>query len=441
MAARIPGGLASLGDDDEGVCRGQGTSAGRRSLLRGGAALARRPARDFSDFFDHAVKTVDLDGKVDTVLELDGQPSGLGWLPDGRMLVVSMLDRKLLRVEHDGIVAVHADLNGIATFDCNDMVVDAHGPGLRGQLRVRPRHLHARARRRGPVRRARPTAGHAGPGDPDGTASVAAADLKFPNGTVITPDGRTMIVAETLGLRLTAFDIDSDGSLHNRRVWADLGARPPDGICLDADGNVWVAHPLEPVCFLVAEGGGIVAELDTGQPAFACMLGGPHRRHLFILTAATSSPDVAGEGAHRARAAGRGAGAWSRPAVVATLLHLLAEDDWRRLQHTALVYEPPSLAAEGFVHCSPSDAALLEVANLLYANVPGTFVVLSIERGRARRRGALGAALTARPRAAAIGSSPTSTDRSPSPRSSACAGPTATARAGSSASPPTSPNA
>ena len=112
---------------------------------------------------------------------------------------------------------------------------------------------------------------------------------------MITPDGRTMILAETLGLRLTAFDIDSDGSLHNRRTWADLGARPPDGICLDADMNVWVADPLEPVCFLVAEGGGIVDEIDTQQPAFACMLGGPHRRHLFILTAHSSAAAVASQ--------------------------------------------------------------------------------------------------------------------------------------------------
>lgn len=247
----------------------------------------------FSDFFDHAVKSVDLDGKVDTVLEMDGQPSGLGWLPDGRMLVVSMLDRKLLRVEPDGTVAEHADLSGIATFDCNDMVVDAHGRAYVGNFGF---DLHAFMHEHGvegvftepgPPRAALARV------DPDGTVSVAAEDLKFPNGTVITPDGRTMIIAETLGLRLTAFDIDSDGSLHNRRVWADLGARPPDGICLDADGNVWVAHPLEPVCFLVSEGGGIVAELDTGQPAFACMLGGPHRRHLFILTAVTSVPDEA----------------------------------------------------------------------------------------------------------------------------------------------------
>ncbi len=101
-----------------------------------------------------------------------------------------------------------------------------------------------------------------------------------------------MIVAETLGLRLTSFSIDSDGTLHDRRTWAGLGARAPDGICLDADTNVWVANPLEPVCFLVAEGGGILAEVDTEQPCYACMLGGPHGRHLFLVTARTEAEAI-----------------------------------------------------------------------------------------------------------------------------------------------------
>jgi sugar lactone lactonase YvrE len=117
--------------------------------------------------------------------------------------------------------------------------------------------------------------------------------MKFPNGSVITPDGSTLIVAETLGLRLTAFDIAEDGTLSNRRVWADLGARPPDGICLDAEGNVWVANPLAPECFLVAEGGHVVDVVETDQPCFACMLGGPERRHLFLLTCPASDPAIA----------------------------------------------------------------------------------------------------------------------------------------------------
>jgi sugar lactone lactonase YvrE len=248
-----------------------------------------------SDFYDHAVKTVDLDGKVETVVEVDGQPSGLGWLPDGRMLIVSMLDRRLLRRERDGSLVEHADLSGVATFHTNDMVVDGKGRAYVGNFGFNLfefLHEHSVAEALGEPG---PTRAKLARVDPDGSVHVAAEDLKFPNGTVVTPDGRTLIVAETFGLRLTAFDIDSDGSLHNRRLWADLGGRPPDGICLDADTNVWVANPLEPVCFLVAEDGGVVAEVETDQPCFACMLGGPERRHLFMLTAASSDPGVAAE--------------------------------------------------------------------------------------------------------------------------------------------------
>jgi sugar lactone lactonase YvrE len=133
--------------------------------------------------------------------------------------------------------------------------------------------------------------------DPDGTVTAAAADLHFPNGSVITPDGTTLIVAETLGLRLSAFDIAPDGSLSGRRVWADLGFRVPDGICLDAEGMVWVANPLAPECFLVAEdpdGGDVVEVVTTSQPCFACMLGGEDRRTLYMLTASSSHHAVAG---------------------------------------------------------------------------------------------------------------------------------------------------
>jgi sugar lactone lactonase YvrE len=247
----------------------------------------------FSDFYDHAVKRVDLEGRVEVVVEVPNQPSGLGWLPDGRMLVVSMRDRKLLRQEPDGKLVEHADLSGIATFHCNDMVVDRHGRAYVGNFGFDLfTFLHEHGVEEALAEPGPPKAKLARV-DPDGTVSVAAEDLKFPNGTVITPDGHTMIIAETLGVRLTAFDIDSDGTLHNRRVWADLGAHAPDGICLDVDGNVWVANPLEPVCFLVAEGGGIVDEIETDQPCFACMLGGPHRRDLFMMTAQTSDEAVA----------------------------------------------------------------------------------------------------------------------------------------------------
>jgi sugar lactone lactonase YvrE len=121
---------------------------------------------------------------------------------------------------------------------------------------------------------------------------VAADELHFPNGCVITPDGRTLVVAETLGLRLTAFDIASDGTLSNRRTWATLGMRAPDGICLDADGHVWIANAIAPECVRVAPGGEIVESVQTDQPCYACMLGGPDRRTLFMMTAPSSMAEV-----------------------------------------------------------------------------------------------------------------------------------------------------
>jgi sugar lactone lactonase YvrE len=128
--------------------------------------------------------------------------------------------------------------------------------------------------------------------DPDGRVHVAAEDMHFPNGCVITPDGATLIVAETLAMRLTAFEVGSDGSLSNRRVWATLGMRAPDGVCLDANGHVWVANAIAPECVLVAPGGEIVATVQTDQPCFACMLGGADRRTLYMMTAPTSMADV-----------------------------------------------------------------------------------------------------------------------------------------------------
>jgi sugar lactone lactonase YvrE len=243
----------------------------------------------FSDFYDHAVKSVDLAGSVRTELQIDDHPSGLGWLPDGRMLVVSMNQRRLLRVDADG-VRVHADLATVATHRANDMVVDAKGRAYVGNFGF---PLDDELKQRGVegVLADHPTANLARV-DPDGSVHVAASDMHFPNGSVITPDGRTLIVAETLALRLTAFDIGPDGSLSNRRVWAPVGMRAPDGICLDADGHVWIANAIAPECVLVAPGGGIVATVATDQPCFACMLGGDDGRTLFMMTAPSSVADV-----------------------------------------------------------------------------------------------------------------------------------------------------
>jgi len=235
----------------------------------------------FSDFFDHVVKTVDVAGNVETVVEVAGQPSGLGWLPDGRLLVVSMTDRRVMRLDPNGLV-LHADLAQIATFHCNDMVVDAVGRAYVGNFGFDLDHAFASRPAREVLAEA-PTADVARV-DPDGSVHLAASDFAFPNGTVITPDGRTMIIAETVGARLTAFDVDELGGLSNRRVWAALAGMAPDGICLNADGHVWVADPNGSQCALVGEGGRVIDAIPTDQACYACMLGGDDGRTLFLLT-------------------------------------------------------------------------------------------------------------------------------------------------------------
>jgi sugar lactone lactonase YvrE len=239
-----------------------------------------------SDQHAREIFAVDLEGRRETILGVPGQPSGLGWLPDGRLLVVSMVDRRLLRVEA-GAPVVQADLSKLAPFHCNDMVVDSKGGAYVGNFGFDLDGGEA----------ARPT------GlilvTPEGQARVVADDLLFPNGTVITPDGKTLIVGETFGARLTAFDISPDGSLSNRRVWAYLGV-PPDGICLDAEGCIWVAVPLNPGRIVrVAEGGEVKERIDLDRGGYACMLGGPDGRSLFLLEAFTS---------HHEKAAARGRG-------------------------------------------------------------------------------------------------------------------------------------
>jgi sugar lactone lactonase YvrE len=126
---------------------------------------------------------------------------------------------------------------------------------------------------------------------PDGRAEVAADDLSFPNGTVITPDGRTLIVGESFAARLTAFDVAPDGTLSNRREWARLEGAVPDGICLDAEGAIWVASPVSNQFLRVREGGAVTHRIDVDQMAIACMLGGPERRHLFLLSAPDTHPE------------------------------------------------------------------------------------------------------------------------------------------------------
>jgi sugar lactone lactonase YvrE len=245
----------------------------------------------FSDFYAHAVKSVSPAGDLRTEFEIDDRPSGLGWMPDGSMLVVSMTRRQVLRRRPDGAIGVHAELGHIATFHCNDMVVDREGGAYVGNFGF---DLDAEMEARGveSVLADHPTAKLAYVA-PDGQTRVAAEDMHFPNGPVITPDGRTLIVGESLGGVLTAFDIQPGGDLSNRRVWADTRPAIPDGIALDAEGAIWIANPIAPQCVRIAEGGKVLEIIETDQPCFACMLGGDDGRTLFMLTAASSDHEAA----------------------------------------------------------------------------------------------------------------------------------------------------
>ena len=232
----------------------------------------------FSDMQGLHVMTVDPAGNSEKIIEVKGSPSGLGWLPDGRLQVVSMLDRCLLRLDSEVLVVV-ADLSHMASFHCNDMVMDNQGRAYIGNFGF---DYAANA----PVEPAEIILV-----TPEGHARLVAKNLLFPNGTVITPDGRTLIVAETFGNCLTAFDIESDGSLKNRRVWAKLVGAFPDGICLDAEGGIWVAAPHPGEVIRVLEGGDITHRVAVSTRPYACMLGGEDRRTLFICTAGSATPD------------------------------------------------------------------------------------------------------------------------------------------------------
>lgn len=222
----------------------------------------------FSDMHGEAVHTIDADGRLATAVALPGrQPSGLGFLPDGSLLIVSMLEPEILR--WDGArLTVHADLRALVTDRCNDMVVDGRGHAYVGT--------------------------YPGPPDfdgvlvhvtPDGAAHVAAEHVKFPNGTVVTDGGNAIVVAESLGRRLTRFPIEAGGALGERSVYADCRPFNPDGICIDTDGAIWAAMPLAHEFVRVAPGGEVLDRIPMGERlAIACTLGGPALRTLFLLT-------------------------------------------------------------------------------------------------------------------------------------------------------------
>jgi sugar lactone lactonase YvrE len=250
----------------------------------------------YSDFFDHGVHSVDEHGDRRHEVHYEGRTSGLGWLPDGDLLVVSMLDHRVLRL-HDGVLEPYADISPWATGHLNDMVVNADGRAYVGNFGFDLegwRAGTAQIRNTQVVRI-----------DPDGSTSVAADDMAFPNGTVIFPDGKTMVVAETFAAQLSAFDLEADGSLSNRRVWAPLGSCAPDGICLDAEGCIWVANAQGPECIRVAEGGAVLGRMVTDRPCFACMLGGADRTTLYAMVAPSSEVAEIGDTRRGGIAAGR----------------------------------------------------------------------------------------------------------------------------------------
>jgi sugar lactone lactonase YvrE len=263
-------------------------------LLEGGAFFETPRWRDgrwwVSDFYREAVYTVTTDGTERRELEVEHQPAGLGWLPDGALLVVSMKNQRLLRRDVDGSVSEHADLSMYTDSSLNDLVVDADGRAWVGCFGF---DLMAFADPRlAPLMRV----------DPDGTVTVVADDLMFPNGSVITPDETTLIVGETAGCRYTAFTIGADGSLTDRRVWAQLAPTPalapleqmlpeiavgPDGCTLDAAGHIWAADEAGARCIRIAPGGAIVDEITMpdGLNCFACALGGDDGRTLLLCAA------------------------------------------------------------------------------------------------------------------------------------------------------------
>jgi sugar lactone lactonase YvrE len=240
----------------------------------------------FSDFYAHTVSSLDLAGDLRVEMGLDERPSGLGWLPDGRLLIVAMDSRRVLRREPDGTLAVHADLSSVATSHANDMVVGADGTAYVGNFGADVAAGEPRIEAQLAIVR------------PDGSVLGGPEGLAFPNGSVITPDGSTYIVGESMAQRYRAFPILPDGTLGEGRVWAELGGRFPDGCTLDADGAIWFADAMAPEVARVAEGGEVLDVIAMPDRCFACALGGPDGRTLFVATASTfpggNDPDWSG---------------------------------------------------------------------------------------------------------------------------------------------------
>lgn len=234
-----------------------------------------------SDMQAGIVYTLTENGQREEVIRVPAKPSGLGFMPDGSLLIVSMEDEKLMRLK-DGAMTVHADLSPFVTGHPNDMVMDSHGRAYVGNFGY-------------------DLLGGAEPKDAnivlveqDGSARIVANDLVFPNGAVITPDGGTFVVAETFANKLTAFDIENDGSLSGRRTYGEIPDAGPDGICLDVDGGIWLSGFLAGAFYRMEDGGKITHEVKVpGKRAVACQLGGADGKTLFCLTFAGEMDQIA----------------------------------------------------------------------------------------------------------------------------------------------------
>lgn len=224
----------------------------------------------FSDWSAGEVVAVDLGGGSEVVARVESLPLCTAWLPDGRMVIVSSADGRLLRRERDGSLAVHADLGEPGW---NDIVVDGRGNAYVNRLGFNP------------MGEEEVKPGFVFLAGADGSVRQVAGDIDFPNGMAVTPDNSTLIVADSYRTRLVAFDIAADGGLSNQRVWADLGDGTPDGICLDAQGAVWYADVPNERCVRVAEGGTVLDTVELDRGGFACALGGPEGTTLFIVAA------------------------------------------------------------------------------------------------------------------------------------------------------------
>jgi sugar lactone lactonase YvrE len=228
----------------------------------------------FADWGAQEIIAVNLEGKSEVIVKVSfpSFPMCFDWLPNGQLLLVSSRDGLLLRMESGGSLVTHADLSGLSKkgHPWNEIVIDGRGNAyINNQGFDFP-------------------GGEFAPGTialltPDGTSCQVADGIAFPNGMAVTPDSSTLIVAESYGNKLTAFDIEASGSLSNRRVWADTGKDHPDGICLDAAGALWYADVGSKHCVRVREGGEVLQTIELDRGCFACMLGGADRKTLFIV--------------------------------------------------------------------------------------------------------------------------------------------------------------